>query len=104
MCIRDSRAADKIKTAIRHRDTAKALFERPPPPRPDVDTGLTLRQLLKTLPPEEQALMRLFYVQGFTAGEIGAGLGIPAGTVKSRLFHIRKNLQHASDQKGDQNE
>jgi len=89
------RAADKIKVAVKHRHTAKALTELPDAKPNDPDTNLMLKQVLQTLNAEDQRLMRLSYVAGFTAAEIGAGLGIPPGTVKSRLFHIRQKLQQS---------
>ncbi len=97
------RAADKIKTATKHRRTAKAITELPVLASADPETGLSLKQILESLSPQDSRLMRLSYVAGFTADEIGAGLGIPPGTVKSRLFHIRKKLQQSVNPKGDQN-
>jgi RNA polymerase sigma factor (sigma-70 family) len=40
---------------------------------------------LKTLPEEQQAVVRLAYFGGLTHSEIGKELGIPMGTVKTRL-------------------
>jgi len=97
------RAADKIKSIVRQRDIAADLKVQPDTEPSDLATNLTLRQLLENLPEQERGLMRLFYVQGFTAIEISAGLGIPVGTVKSRLFHIRQKLKINANQKGDQN-
>jgi RNA polymerase sigma-70 factor (ECF subfamily) len=40
---------------------------------------------LKTLPEEQQAVVRLAYFGGRTHSEIAQELGIPMGTVKTRL-------------------
>ncbi len=33
------------------------------------------------------------HVTGYKYNEIASALGIPLGTVKSRIFHVRKQLQ-----------
>ena len=40
---------------------------------------------LKALPPEQQEVVRLAYFEGHTQSEIAGELGIPLGTVKTRL-------------------
>ncbi|QSX40887.1 RNA polymerase sigma factor [Shewanella cyperi] len=41
----------------------------------------------------EQEIIHLFYLEGFSLAEIGRILAIPTGTVKSRLFRARKQLE-----------
>ena len=36
----------------------------------------------------------LYYIDGYTQAEVGEFLEIPVSTVKSRLHHARKYLQH----------
>ena len=48
---------------------------------------------LSRLPPEEQLVFRLRFLEGYTAEEISVMLNLPAGTVRSRLSRSRKKLQ-----------
>ena len=54
-----------------------------------------VRQALTTLTPEQRSVVDLAYFVGLSTIEIGAKLGIPQGTVKSRLFAARERLSHA---------
>jgi RNA polymerase sigma-70 factor (ECF subfamily) len=54
-----------------------------------------VRDVLRLLEPERRALMAMYYVDGMTVGEIAVALGIPAGTVKSRLAAARDRLRAA---------
>lgn len=47
--------------------------------------GQLLRDLLKQLPPEQRDLIELAFFRGYTHSELAEGLGIPLGTVKTRL-------------------
>ena len=57
------------------------------------ETELDVRAAIAQLPHTDQALVYLFYYEGFTVVEIGEILKQSQGTVKSRLFHIRKKMQ-----------
>ncbi len=52
-----------------------------------------LRQAIKSLPNDQQIVLRLFYTQEYSLLEIGNILDISVGTVKSRLFHAREKLK-----------
>ena len=60
----------------------------------DRDTTLDVQQAIRSLPRPDQALIYLFYYEGFTTHEIADILQQSEGTVKSRLFHVRKKMQH----------
>jgi len=45
----------------------------------------TIHAALTALPPEQQAVVSLAYFQGLTHSEVAERLGIPLGTVKTRL-------------------
>jgi RNA polymerase sigma factor (sigma-70 family) len=47
---------------------------------------------LATLPPHLRTVTTLFYISAYSQAEIGAFLGIPAATVKTRLYAARKRL------------
>ena len=52
-----------------------------------------LRNGLNLLPPDQRAAVALFYRDGLAVAEIAEALNIPAGTVKTRLFHARRALR-----------
>lgn len=54
---------------------------------------LELLKTIKTLPENQQVVIRLFYKEDYSLKEIGAILNISPGTVKSRLFHARETLK-----------
>jgi len=52
-----------------------------------------LREALEALPPEQRAVFSLYATGEMTYGQIAEVLGIPIGTVMSRLFHARRRLR-----------
>ena len=56
-----------------------------------------LRAAVRTLPPERRTVVELHYLDGLAIAEIAAVLGIPPGTVKSRLFQARAELRARLD-------
>ena len=48
---------------------------------------------LSRLPPEEQLVFRLRFLEGYTGEEISEMLNLPAGTVRSRLSRSRQKLR-----------
>lgn len=73
----------------------------PEPTRPDPLVGLDIqrkvRMAVAELPPKHRIVAMLALVEERSHEEIAAALGIPVGTVKSRLFHairmLRRKLQ-----------
>ena len=63
----------------------QAACELPP------DGGLW--EAVQKLPDELRLPVELYYVEGYTVPEIRKLLGIPEGTVKSRLFRARRALR-----------
>lgn len=57
-----------------------------------VDT-IGLRGLVAGLKPEYQAIVELAYFKGYTLDEIAKTLGIPLGTVKTRMRHAMQLLR-----------
>lgn len=55
--------------------------------------AVLLRCALMKLSTEHREAFILYHVQGLSVQEIAAMLGVPAGTVKSRLFFARHRLQ-----------
>jgi RNA polymerase sigma-70 factor (ECF subfamily) len=54
---------------------------------------IKLQEAIKSLPNNQQIVLRLFYTQEYSLFEIGNILDISIGTVKSRLFHAREKLK-----------
>ena len=61
-----------------------------------VDHSDLKKKLIKDingLPEQQQAVLRLFYVEEYSIREISKLLDISVGTIKSRLFHAREKLK-----------
>ena len=56
-------------------------------------TDLALRQAMEQLSPQQRAAVALHYFDGLSVEEVSRALGIPKGTVKSRLLYARRNLE-----------
>lgn len=64
------------------------------------DAGLAREELsarlqiaLESLPPDQRSVLSLHATGDMTYGEIAEVLGIPIGTVMSRLYHARRKIQ-----------
>jgi RNA polymerase sigma-70 factor (ECF subfamily) len=63
--------------------------------RADLEQGersARLHQALETLPPKLRAVLALREIQGLSYDEIARTIGVPTGTVMSRLYHARRQL------------
>jgi RNA polymerase sigma-70 factor (ECF subfamily) len=73
-----------------------------PPPEAELATEVAaaedrttdLNEALVRLEPEERALLWLREVEGYSYAEMSEILGVPLGTVKSKLFSARAALRH----------
>jgi RNA polymerase sigma-70 factor, ECF subfamily len=90
------RAIDRLRARRRRGRllSAAAVASEPPvvPPsepdeagRPGYQVHTQVHAALKELPSDEQAVVQLAYFRGLSQSEVAATLGIPLGTVKSRL-------------------
>ena len=57
------------------------------------DRCADLKEALVRLPGRDRAILALRYNEEFDTAEIAEILGVPAGTVKSRLYHARQRLR-----------
>ncbi len=57
-----------------------------------------LQAALADLDPKHRAVLVLYYLHDYGVSEIAAVVGVPEGTVKSRLFHARKVLKQRLEQ------
>jgi RNA polymerase sigma-70 factor (ECF subfamily) len=71
---------------------AADLAEGPAAAQPRDDIA-RLRAALAELPADQRTVLSWFYLEEMSVREIAAALSIPAGTVKSRLYHARNALR-----------
>jgi RNA polymerase sigma-70 factor (ECF subfamily) len=64
----------------------------------DVVLSMAVRDLLGSIWPEHQAVLIEVYLNDRTAAQAAQVLGIPVGTVKSRLHHALRRLRSAAAQ------
>ncbi|RDH96459.1 RNA polymerase sigma-70 factor (ECF subfamily) [Curtobacterium sp. AG1037] len=91
-------ARNQSRAARRYR----AALDRLPPPEPVADhaerdpDGPAVRAL-RSLPQRDQQVLVLAVLEGYSEREVATALGLPAGTVKSRLSRARRRLAAALD-------
>jgi RNA polymerase sigma-70 factor, ECF subfamily len=93
-------ALDRLRSAKR-RDQRDTLWSQPahlPPPATAEDIAVSnqfqghLERALDELPEKLRLVLLLSAMEGYTIEEIAAMVGVPVGTVKSRIFIARKKL------------
>lgn len=73
----------------------------PPPDRKaeEKETLRMVREVVAQLPPLHRAVIVLFYMENLSLDEIANVLGLPVGTVKSRLYYARERLRAMLEQR-----
>ena len=95
------RAADLVRRKLRARRVAAAFAAEPKDiatmeDEPDARASSpALLTAMRALPAEQRAAIALFYLEDLSIAEIAAALGVPAGTVKTRLMAARGRLRFA---------
>ncbi len=76
-------------------DSARLVSSEPGPQeqRASHELRVLMARLFRTLPRRQREVLDLVELQGMTAPEAGALLGIRAGTVRANLFKARANLR-----------
>jgi RNA polymerase sigma-70 factor, ECF subfamily len=87
-----NRAIDYARARELRREVADAGVEPAVVDRPDAP-GDDVLAALAALPPDQRAVIVMRHLLGFTPGEIAAALGLPRGTVNSRLRRGLDGLQ-----------
>ncbi len=64
------------------------------------DKGAAIRLAIDSLSPNHKAVIDLVYYHELSVREVSKVLDIPANTVKTRMFHARKNLAEKLKQAG----
>jgi RNA polymerase sigma-70 factor (ECF subfamily) len=71
------------------------------PAAPDALLGLgdrdQLERAFRRLTPDERAVLVLHHYSGYALAEIADQLGVPAGTIRSRLHHAHRAMRAALD-------
>jgi RNA polymerase sigma-70 factor (ECF subfamily) len=83
----------KMASQRKPTDNVEELEILAPQPGSSREELLSLEAALRALSREDRELLTLKYLDGLSYGELAERLGIPHGTVMSRLFYARKQLQ-----------
>ena len=84
---------DQYRRNVREHALLAALHYGPADNAVDPSLSLQVQELLGILPESLRGLWYRRYVKGMNAAEIARELGIPHGTVRSRLHAARKRLR-----------
>ena len=102
----ERRCADWIRARSRERrreavaaKEADQLAPAPPPRGDSSDEIVRLRAAIGGLSVSERELLHLYYELERSVAEIAEVLGVPSGTVKSRLFSLRETLRQQMERK-----
>lgn len=66
------------------------------------ETGRIIRELVEGLPVQQRLCVLLYYYDELSVEEIAKLLGVPTGTVKSRLHHARQAIRRGVERYADQ--
>lgn len=80
-----SRALDRAKTPARSRRSDLDAVAEPAEPAPATFDGGRVHRALAALTAPQREVLELGYFEGLSSTEISARLGVPVGTVKSRV-------------------
>ena len=84
---------DQYRRNVREHALLAALDYGPADNAVDPSLSLQVQELLGILPESLRGLWYRRYVKGMNAAEIARELGIPHGTVRSRLHAVRRRLR-----------
>jgi len=59
--------------------------------------GIGLKEMLKSLPPEQLFVIEHLYFKGYTQSELAEDYNIPLGTIKTRLRLAMQHLRNSLD-------
>jgi RNA polymerase sigma-70 factor (ECF subfamily) len=97
----------QIRTAVRRRRALERLALEPLAQREDPEDQAARQQLadaltraLDTLPDEQRVAFVLCEVEERTSADVAAIVGVPEGTVRTRVFHARRKLREWFEREG----
>ena len=91
-------AAVTTRTAVKWVDRngcarAAPLDENTPVAEKADDTAARLVEAIDRLPSDQRAVVTLRHIEGLSTEDVAEALGVPVGTVKSRLHYARQQLK-----------
>jgi len=92
-------AARWIRREVRRRGVEHKIATQPvaqrdlPSAEEAIDSAEAVRVALRRLAADQRTILELRYVEDYSIAQMADVLGIPAGTVKSRLFQAREELR-----------
>ncbi|MEV7185561.1 sigma-70 family RNA polymerase sigma factor [Kitasatospora sp. NPDC093102] len=86
-------AREAVRFATRRSPRPEAPAEQPDDHDPELATDI--RDVLERLPPDHRAILTLRHVEGLDEKSVTEILGLPLGTVRSRLFRARHGFRAA---------
>ena len=99
--------ARSVAADVRKRPSSRQLLaveDAQLPPQPDgtdqVLQSVMVREALESLSPAHVQVLMLAHEQGLTQAQIAERLGLPLGTVKTRMFHGLRALRAALVERG----
>jgi RNA polymerase sigma-70 factor (ECF subfamily) len=94
-----NRAIDWSRSRALRPEAAAEVEQLSAPKRPETDDAETLAAALAELSPEHRAVIVMRHLLEYTPGEIAKALGLPRGTVNSRL---RRGLDDLAGKLGEE--
>lgn len=94
VAVNEARMVIRARRRRQLREISSAAVLGPHVPAAESD-GTRLQAALGALTPDQRAILALHHLDRRSVAEIAEVLQIPAGTVKSRLFHARRALDAA---------
>lgn len=92
---------DMMRSARRRPVSPDPIAEVPVPDETGrVDLQVSVEAAMRVLPPEERDALNAVAIFGLGYAEAGEALGVPAGTVKSRVFRARRALTSILKEEG----
>ncbi|MFN2594248.1 MAG: RNA polymerase sigma factor [Actinomycetota bacterium] len=94
-------ASDLARARLRQPVPVSEIVEETEPWDQDAAwQGWQVTRAMRRLPIEQQRILELAYVHSYTQSEIASTLGIPLGTVKTRLYKALKTLRASFEEMG----
>jgi RNA polymerase sigma-70 factor (sigma-E family) len=98
-------ALNRVRSGWRHASVVRKYQPRVPGPQTFLEVGpehVAIVTALAELPPEQRQVVVLHHLADLSTAQISLELGIPEGTVKSRLARARERLADLLDEREEE--